>query len=144
VVAARGDGRYLVAWLDDVPVGWVFVHRPGSPEASARARTLGVAEVQDLQVADGFRGRGFGRALLEAAEDAAEDAGWIAIGLEVTVANPHNDVARAMYERHGFRDAGVGTFESGYHYWTDAGERRWDGEPHRYLVKVLRERSQPT
>ena len=42
-----------------------------------------------------------------------------------------------MYERHGYRDAGLGEFESGYFYWTENGERRWDGEPHRYVTKVL-------
>lgn len=59
------------------------------------------------------------------------------IGLEVTVSNPHNDVARAMYERHGYRDSGLGEYESGYFYWTESGERRWDGELHRFLIKSL-------
>jgi hypothetical protein len=31
----------------------------------------------------------------------------------------------------------VGEFESGYYWWTESGERLWDGEPHRYLVKSL-------
>jgi hypothetical protein len=53
------------------------------------------------------------------------------------VSNPHNDVARAMYARHGYRDAGVGEFESGYYWWTESGERHWDSELHCYLVKSL-------
>jgi hypothetical protein len=44
-----------------------------------------------------------------------------------------------MYERHGYRDSGLGEFESGDFYWTETGERRWDGEPHRFLIKSLAE-----
>jgi GNAT superfamily N-acetyltransferase len=133
----RGQGVYLVAWRGEVPIGWVFVHRPGSSGASEHARRLDVAEIMDLWVADPFRGLGHGSSLLLAAEDVALDAGWGRLGLEVTVSNPHNDVARAIYERHGYTDAGFGEFESGYFYWTAAGERRWDGEPHRFLLKSL-------
>jgi ribosomal protein S18 acetylase RimI-like enzyme len=128
---------YLVAWEDERPIGWVFVHRPGSLEASAHARQLSVAEIVDLQVARSFQGRGHGSSLLAAAERLGRDEGWMLIGLEVTVSNPHNDVARAMYERHGYRDSRLGEFESGYFYWTESGERCWDGEPHRYLIKSL-------
>lgn len=133
----RNEGVYLVAWLDGHPIGWVVVYRPGSREASKHSRSLAVAEIVDLSVAEEFRGRGYGSSLLEAAERLARDAGWTTIGLAVTVSNPHNDVARAMYERHGYRDAGLGAFEDGYDYWTETGERRWDGEPHRFLIKSL-------
>ena len=131
------DGAYLVAWQGDHPIGWVFVRPPGSDEASKHARALGAAEIVDLSVAPAFQGRGHGTSLLVAAEEHAREAGWTVIGLEVTDSNPHNDVARAMYERHGYEDSGLGEFESGYFYWTESGERRWDGEPHRYLVKSL-------
>ncbi|HEU4354026.1 MAG TPA: GNAT family N-acetyltransferase [Actinomycetota bacterium] len=133
----RAEGVYLVEWEGDRPIGWVFVHRPDSREASAHARQLSAAEIEDLQVTPPFQGQGHGSSLLAAAEQVARDAGWKLIGLEVTVSNPHNDVARAMYERHGYEDSGLGEFESGYFYWTESGERRWDGEPHRYLIKRL-------
>jgi ribosomal protein S18 acetylase RimI-like enzyme len=132
-----GEGVYLVAWHGNEPIGWVFVHRPDSREASAHGRQLRAAGIMDLWVAPPFRGRGHGTSLLVEAEQVGRDAGWTLIGLEVTVSNPHNDVARAMYERHGYRDSGLGEFESGYFYWTEAGERRWDGEPHRFLIKSL-------
>lgn len=134
----RGESVYLVAWDGERPIGWVLVHRPGSREASAHARQLSVAEIVDLQVAPPFQGHGHGSSLLAAAEQVARDGRCMLIGLEVTVSNPHNDVARAMYERHGYRDSGLGEFESGYFYWTESGERRWDGEPHRFLIKSLR------
>jgi GNAT superfamily N-acetyltransferase len=133
----RGEGVYLVCWDANTPIGWVFVYRPDSREVSEQAQRLDCAEVLDLQVDQQFRGQGHGSSLLAAAERLAHDAGWQLIGLEVTVANPHNDFARAMYERHGYRDAGLGAYQSGYFYWTESGERRWDGEPHRFLIKSL-------
>ena len=131
------EGVYLVAWRGDHPIGWVFVYRPGSHKASKQAQHLDCAEVMDLHVDWRFRVQGHGSSLLAAAERLAQDAGWLLIGLEVTVSNPDNDVARAMYERHGYYDSGLGVYESGYFYWTESGERRWDGEPHRFLIKSL-------
>jgi len=133
----RQEGVYLIAWRSGRPIGWVFVHRVGSSQASECAGRLEAAEIEDLYVDPPFRGQGYGSALLTHAERIARSEGWSRVGLEVTVSNRHNDVARAMYERHGYVDAGLGEFESGYFYWTADGERHWDGEPHRYLVKSL-------
>lgn len=133
----REEGVYLVAWRGDHPIGWVFVYRPGSSDASEQARRLDCAEIVDLQVNPQCRGQGHGASLLATAERLAQDAGWALIGLEVTVSNPYNDVARGMYERHGYQDSGLGEYESGYFYWTASGERHWDGEPHRFLIKSL-------
>jgi ribosomal protein S18 acetylase RimI-like enzyme len=132
-----GEGVYLVAWRGDHPIGWVFVYRLGSPEASEQAQQLEAAEVLDLQVEEAFRGQGCGSSLLDSAERLARDEGWSLVGLEVTVSNPHSNIARGMYERHGYRDSGLGEYESGYFYWAESGERHWDGEPHRFLVKSL-------
>ncbi|MGZ4430869.1 MAG: GNAT family N-acetyltransferase [Mycobacteriaceae bacterium] len=134
---SQQEGVYLVAWQGCVPIGWAFVHRPGSRHASGNAHRLGVAELVDLQVDERFRGEGAGRALLEAAEQVALHRGWQVVGLEVTVRNPHNEVARRLYRRSGYRDSGLGEFESGYVYWDDAGRCHWDREPHRYLTKRL-------
>jgi GNAT superfamily N-acetyltransferase len=133
----NGDGVYLLAWRDQGPVGWVFVHRPGSPASSERSMQAGVAQIEDLYVHEAFRGHGDASALLAAAEDEARTHGWSRVGLSVTVANRHNDVARAMYERHGYRDDGSGPYDGGYWYWTDTGEKRWDAEPYRFIIKDL-------
>jgi GNAT superfamily N-acetyltransferase len=134
---AAGDGRYLVAWIGVEPVGWVFVARPGSDHTSARSQQLKAAELVDLQVMGEHRGRGIGRALMDAAEQLALEAGWTTLGLAVTVANPNNQIARDMYARRGYGDSGLGEFQDGYVYWDSAGRPHWDGEPHRYLVKRL-------
>jgi GNAT superfamily N-acetyltransferase len=112
----------------------VFVARPG---CSPRSKLLAAAELVDLQVMAAHRGQGIGRALMDAAERLALEAGWTRVGLAVTVANPNNRIARDMYARRGYADSGLGEFQDGYVYWDAAGGPQWDGEPHLYLVKTL-------
>jgi GNAT superfamily N-acetyltransferase len=129
-----GEGIYFVAWFGEEPAGWVFMMFP----EHASERALGGAQLSDLQVAAQYRGTGLGRALLDAAEQAAGDAGWDTIGLSVTVSNPDNELARSIYHRRGYRDSGQGEFHDGYHYHDAAGTRRYHGEQHVYLIKRLR------
>jgi len=128
-----GEGTYFVAWSGDEPAGWVFLVNP----EHASDRALGGAQLSDLQVAARYRGAGLGRALLDASEQAARDAGWNTICLSVTVSNPDNELARSIYHRRGYRDSGQGEFHDGYHYHDAAGVRRYHGEQHVYLVKRL-------
>lgn len=128
-----GEGTYFVAWSGDEPAGWVFLDFP----EHASERALGGAQLADLQVAAPYRGAGLGRALLDASEQAACDAGWDTIGLSVTVSNPDNELARFIYRRRGYRDSGQGEYHDGYHYHDAAGIRRYHGEQHVYLVKRL-------
>ena len=128
-----GEGTYFVAWSGDEPAGWVFLVNP----EHASDRALGGAQLSDLQVAARYRGAGLGRALLNASEQAARDAGWNTICLSVTVSNPDNELARSIYHRRGYRDSGQGEFPDGYHYHDAAGVRRYHGEQHIYLVKRL-------
>ncbi|MFL6049237.1 MAG: GNAT family N-acetyltransferase [Gaiellales bacterium] len=128
-----GEGTYFVAWSGDEPAGWVFLVKP----EHASERALGGAQLSDLQVAAPYRGNGLGRALLDASERAARDAGWDTIGLSVTVSNPDNALARSIYHRRGYRDSGQGEYYDGYHYHDAAGVRRYHGEQHSYLVKRL-------
>jgi len=128
-----GQGTYFVAWSGGEPAGWVFLMNP----EHASERALGGAQLSDLQVAAAYRGAGLGRALLDASEQAARDAGWDTIGLSVTVSNPDNELARSIYHRRGYRDSGQGEFPDGYHYHDAAGIRRYHGEQHVYLVKHL-------
>jgi GNAT superfamily N-acetyltransferase len=128
-----GEGTYFVAWSGEAPAGWVFLIFP----KHASERALGGAQLSDLQVAAPYRGTGLGRALLDAAEGSARDAGWDTIGLSVTVSNPDNELARSIYRRRGYRDSGQGEFHDGYHYHDAAGVRRYHDEQHVYLVKRL-------
>jgi GNAT superfamily N-acetyltransferase len=126
--------RYLVAWRGSEPVGHALVHlRPNSDQGAV----LGCAELEDLFVHADARGHGIGAALLAAAEREAAGTGALQLGFAVTVSNPHNDAARRLYERCGYRDAGLREFKTGYTYWDEDGQPHRDEEFHRYLCKRL-------
>lgn len=59
--------------------------------------------VDGLAVADGWRGRGIGSALIVALTEEARARGYRSLRLDVA---DHNDRARALYERLGFDPAG--------------------------------------
>jgi GNAT superfamily N-acetyltransferase len=88
---------YLVAWVDDAPVGhahlaWDDTH-------------LGLPEIQDVFVAPEHRRTGIATALTRAAEDAAHARGCARISLSVS--REGNAAARSLYERLGYVDAAV-------------------------------------
>jgi GNAT superfamily N-acetyltransferase len=89
---AQGDGAYLVAWLDDSPIGHVYLARTQRPE------------LQDLFVLDGYRRTGVGTKLLLAAEDVCRRDGCAEVCLTVSVGAPDT---RAFYERLGYLDVGI-------------------------------------
>jgi ribosomal protein S18 acetylase RimI-like enzyme len=93
VVAISEDGQRLgAAWyrlfLADEP-GWGFV-------------AVDVPELS-IGVVGAARGRGVGGALLAARLELAREQGYRALSLSVDRQNP----ARRLYERLGFRDAGI-------------------------------------
>ena len=133
-----GDVTCLVAWDEERPVGWVFARWPGrNGGLTEQAIALGCVEFGDLFVAEGARGRGTGRALMEAVEALVRQYGIDFVGFEVTVANAYNEVARGLYERMGYQDAGFAPFVSGHTYWDERGQPHRDEELHRYLTKRL-------
>lgn len=91
LLAAVGD-RYL-----GVAVGFFSL-------STFRAQPL--LNIHDLAVLPEYRGRGVGRALLQAAEDRARLAGCCKLTLEV---QDDNARARGLYRSFGFEDFVVGT-----------------------------------
>ena len=93
VVAVASDGQRLgAAWYRLFPAedpGWGFV-APDVPELS-------------IGVATEAQGKGVGSALLDALLTLAREQGYRALSLSVDRRNP----ARRLYERQGFRDAGI-------------------------------------
>jgi GNAT superfamily N-acetyltransferase len=85
---------YLVAWEAGTPVGHAHIAWINT--------TLGVPEVQDVFVAEGFRRRGVASELTRAAERLAGDRGHRQVSLGFSVAN---EGARRLYEGLGYRPA---------------------------------------
>ena len=90
-------GHALVARLDGEVVGWASLSR-----VSSRAVYAGVAE-NSVYVAAESRGRGVGRALLDALVTGAEQAGIWTIQTSIF---PENTASLALHERCGFRVVG--------------------------------------
>ena len=93
----RRDCR-LVARIDDRVVGWTALGRYSTREVYA-----GVAW-ESVYVDEAARGRGVGRALLEALVPASEEAGvWTLLAGVLA----ENRASLALHERAGFRQIGV-------------------------------------
>jgi ribosomal protein S18 acetylase RimI-like enzyme len=106
--------RYVAGWRRPTDLGVVALDDTGAPAGAAWTRVLtadspGWGWVADdvpelsMAVLASARGTGAGSALLDACLAAAREAGWRAVSLSV---EDGNDVARAMYERRGFRRVG--------------------------------------
>lgn len=90
--ASIAAGSYFVAEVDGRVVGSLGMHLP---------RYL-VADL-GMMVRDGYRGRGIGTALLEQGIAWARANGAHKVALQHW---PHNEAARALYEKHGFVQEG--------------------------------------
>ncbi|HTX25861.1 MAG TPA: GNAT family N-acetyltransferase [Streptosporangiaceae bacterium] len=90
--ASPGMLMLMASTADGEPVGlvWVALDRPRPGEAW----------IYDIEVSAGQRGKGYGRALLQAAEREAAKHGSTAVGLNVFGTNA---VARRLYESSGYQ-----------------------------------------
>lgn len=88
--------HHLLRVLDDTgaPVGVLWV----GPHPHRR----GAGWVYEIEIDEGRRGEGLGRAAMLAAEGITRDAGWSALGLNVF---GHNPRARALYDSLGYEVA---------------------------------------
>lgn len=90
---SRPNGAFLIASLDDIPVGCVIVQ--------ALDREAGVAEVKRLWVSTTARRQGLAKALMDAAEQAAREMGFRTLRLDTNSALPE---AAALYRRTGWTE----------------------------------------
>lgn len=96
-VGAAGGVHLVALAADGEVVGWCDIHR-SQREGFRHVGHLGMG------LLPGYRGRGIGRRLMEAAIAQAWEKGVERIGLEVFASNPH---AMALYEKLGFVREGV-------------------------------------
>ncbi len=141
-VRRLGDQRagrvtYLVAWADGRAVGHVLVRWGGATNPELRW-LLDSRErhpyVEALLVHPAFRSRSVGSQILDAAEALVRERGMRRVGLAVAVENSR---ARALYERLGYRDPGIGQFANAWSYVDEAGNEVAASETCTYLVKAL-------
>lgn len=94
----RSDCRFVARDDDGTVLGWVAL-----TNYSAR-RVYGGVAWDSIYVAEAARGRGIGRALLEAVIPASEAAGFWTLVAGVTA---ENTASRALHVGCGFREVGV-------------------------------------
>jgi ribosomal protein S18 acetylase RimI-like enzyme len=95
----RGNSCYLVAWDAETPVGHAHLAWP-----SAELREPELPELQDVYVVAERRREGIASALTAAAEHEAKTKGFARLMLSY---GAENGAARLLYERAGYRDAGL-------------------------------------
>ena len=131
----RGDVVYLVAWADDLPVGHVLLKWDGTTDPPMADVLDECPDIEDLFVLSDYRQQGIATQLMENAESLARDKGFGQVGLGAGA--EVNDIARQMYERRGYVDAGFGEYVESGTAFDDAGrEFRWEAAC-LYLVKTL-------
>jgi ribosomal protein S18 acetylase RimI-like enzyme len=132
-----GRVTYLVAWASARALGHVLVRWGGATNPELRWR-LDTREshpyVEALLVHPCFRSRSVGSQILDAAEALVRDRGLCQIGLAVALENVR---ARALYERLGYRDLGIGEFPNAWSYVDEDGNEVTESETCSYLVKDL-------
>jgi RimJ/RimL family protein N-acetyltransferase len=130
----RGLGTFLVAWIDDVPVGSGEVLWRGCGADEVQQRFPGCPEISGLTVWPPERqSKGVGTALIRAAEALAVQRGHHRIGLGV---DDQNERAAALYLRLGYRETGC-LYLDRYHYVDDRSVRHEVADPCRFLVKAI-------
>ena len=100
---AEFSGVVLVAEVDNTVVGFVSVwtrYRSSEPDDDPSEHGF----IPDLVVLASHRGRGIGRALLEAAETRAREAGADGVRLSVKTGNAG---ARSLYEADGYEPTDI-------------------------------------
>jgi GNAT superfamily N-acetyltransferase len=115
-----GGGVLLVAWLEDGPVGDVYLSLEPDPNPVVRRHLPGVLTLVHLEVLVPYQRRGIGTALIRAGEDTARRLGHHQLAMGVGLDN-HN--ARRLYERLDYTDWGHGTVKTSWK------EHDHDGNP---------------
>jgi ribosomal protein S18 acetylase RimI-like enzyme len=130
----QGKVDYFIAWYDGVPVGHVLVKWDAAEKEPAASSLIDTPDIEDLRVHSDYHRRGIGLRLLTAAEKLAAQRGYTQVGLSCGVGNVP---ARALYDRLGYIDAGLGQFViHGSYVDTEGTTRVWE-ETCVYMVKSL-------
>lgn len=135
------QGVYLIALHGDTPVGRLFVRWRNTevPRIAAEhpqaAPLADMPEICDVYVVPEHRSEGIGTRLVERALECARDQGVSQVTICVNTDNPR---ARALYERLGFAESGIGVFTTSGTILDASGEELpWQNGPQVLLVQSL-------
>lgn len=106
-----GAKSFLIAWVDDEPVGHVLVNWQGARQPEPAAAFPGCPEIFRLAVLEPYRRRGIATALVRACESEAGQRGHARIGLGTDPAVPNE---KNLYTALGYVDSGIGLFDDVY------------------------------
>ena len=139
---SRSEGVYLTVWDGDVPVAHLWACWKGSNEIPRivglypqLAEYASFPEFCDVYVAEGYRSLGVGTSLLKHAMQLAQSRGATHAIIGADTDNPG---ARALYERLGFTEIGIGEFTtSGTFVDRNGVERDWQNGPQVMLMTKI-------
>ncbi len=130
----HGEAIYLVAWCGSMPLGHVLLKWKGAEDESVASQVRDCADLEDLYVHPGHRSQGIGIRLMLEAEAIVRHRGISKLGLAVDVRNTQ---AYSLYERLGYRDAGLGEYCISWTYLDKDGQPQTIEETCVYLLKDL-------
>lgn len=125
---------YLIAWMDDVPVGIGEILWQGCAAPEVNRRYPHCPEINGLAVfPPELRSKGIGTTIVRTAEALVRQRGYHQIGLGV---DDDNHRAEDLYHRLGYQETGCRYLDR-YHYIDDHGGRHDVADPAHFLVKSL-------
>ena len=136
-VQKQGEGVYLIAWHEHIPVGHFLLYWRGPQDAQVMQHVdvteSAYLEAGATQVA--YRRKGVATALIQEAEQLARAKGCLRIGLKV--GSSDNPEAKRLYEHLGYVDWGHGDFLVSWEYMDRNGNTRTESEIVTYMHKLL-------
>ncbi len=136
-VQAKGEGVYLIAWHNDVPVGHFLLSWSG-PHDEHVTRYVDIRRSAFMEAGltkDEYRRKGVATTIIKEAEKLAREHGCKTIGLEVGSAD--NPAAKRLYKKLGYKDWMRGAFVISWEYVDKDGIRSTPTETVIYMYKPL-------
>jgi GNAT superfamily N-acetyltransferase len=136
-VQKRGEGVYLIAWHDHIPVGHFLLRWTGPTDARVM-RYVDVTQSAFLEAGgtqEAYRRKGVATALIREAERLAKAKGCFQIGLKV--GSTDNPDAKRLYEHLGYVDWGHGDLLISWEYIDRDGNTGTESEIVTYMYKPL-------
>lgn len=131
----KGDGLWLVAWKNDVPVSYLQLLWTGPQETEVRKYIKNCAYLKSAGVDEKFQSQGIGSQLIHEAEQLARYKEFKQIGM--SVGSTDNPKARRLYERLGYEDWGYGEFTVTWEEIDKNGNKKTEYEVCIFMIKSL-------